>query len=78
MANYTWVGGASGFFSLNTNWSPVGVPNSSSVTTLLAGSTVTLTGNVSLSSILITGAGTATLGKAAGSRSRRVRTASRC
>ncbi len=37
MANYTWVGGASGYFSLNTNWSPVGVPNSSSVTTLLAG-----------------------------------------
>ena len=65
MTNYTWAGGASGFFSLNTNWSPQGVPNSSSVTTLLAGSTVTLTGNVSLSSILVTGAGTTTLGNAA-------------
>lgn len=66
---YTWVGGASGAWTTNSNWSPVGVPGNSDAVVFNNGTSVTVTAvpSVNLRSVSMTGAG-AVVWQASGSR----------
>ncbi len=56
--NKVWVGGATGNWSVATNWNPVGVPNAGSHVKVDGGATVTVDVNATVASILYLGTST--------------------